>query len=109
VTASGVYNVIITETSTGCISTSSDVAVNINPLPSAVVMTPTSALVCEGGTPVALSAESLETAIGVIGTNTLTSTTSTPFKGVWGGSKVQFLYRAPELTAMGMVAGSDIN
>ncbi|HRN93039.1 MAG TPA: hypothetical protein PLS87_11515, partial [Ferruginibacter sp.] len=109
VTASGVYNVIITETSTGCISTSSDVAVNINPLPSAVVMTPTSALVCEGGTPVALSAESMEEAIGTIGTNTLTSTTSTPFKGVWGGSKVQFLYRAPELAAMGMSAGSDIN
>ncbi|RYZ54513.1 MAG: hypothetical protein EOP49_05040, partial [Sphingobacteriales bacterium] len=93
VTESGMYSVRITNGDTDCPATSSTIEVNINPLPSAIVMDPVAPEICEG-TGVALHAASLGSpTTGVIGTGTVsnssTSATS-PYKGWYGGHKVQF-------------------
>ncbi|REK49218.1 MAG: hypothetical protein DWQ48_07985, partial [Bacteroidetes bacterium] len=43
-----------------------------------------------------------------IGAGTVSNTLSTPYKGFWGGHKVQMLYTAAELTAAGLQAGGSI-
>lgn len=95
--------------STGTCSASVSYLVNVNPIPSTVVITPSSLGQCVN------QSQSLSVtggAIGVtgkVGSGTSTNTTSTPFKGFWGGSKSQALYTAAELTALGMAAGQKIN
>ncbi|HRN92409.1 MAG TPA: GEVED domain-containing protein, partial [Ferruginibacter sp.] len=109
VSQSGSYSVRITETGTGCSNVSAPITVNINPLPSAIVFTPATPGVCSG-TATAITATSFQgTPItATVGTGTVSNTTTTPYKGFWGGQKVQFLYLASELSALGMVAGSPI-
>ncbi|RYZ53478.1 MAG: hypothetical protein EOP49_07255, partial [Sphingobacteriales bacterium] len=104
---SGVYTVRVTESSTNCSTTSGSVRVDINPLPGAIVMDPVSPTICEGSN-VGLTASS-GTAPFTIGTGTSTSTVVTPFKGFWGGSRMQLLYTEAELTAAGASAGSPIS
>ena len=107
VTESGVYSVRVTEGTSGCYATSGEIVVAINPLPPAITMDPVSPSICNGSS-VALFASS-GTAPFAIGTGTSTSTTVTPFKGFWGGSRMQLLFTAAELTAGGATAGSPIS
>jgi hypothetical protein len=46
---------------------------------------------------------------GKIGAGAISNTTSTPFRRFYGGSKMQSLYTASELTSLGLVAGSKVN
>ena len=98
----------ITETSTGCINTSTAMSITINPQPAVVVITPaTPAAICDGGN-VSLTAVSGSSGSGVIGAGTVSNTITTPYKGFWGGHKVQYLYTVAELSSLGMVTGSAI-
>ncbi|MCX6268970.1 MAG: fibronectin type III domain-containing protein [Bacteroidetes bacterium] len=49
VTGTGVYSLVATDGTTGCVETSSEVTVNINPLPSAFTITPNAPVVQAGG------------------------------------------------------------
>ncbi|WMW78337.1 T9SS type A sorting domain-containing protein [Flavobacterium sp. 20NA77.7] len=95
--------------SAGTCSTTATYVVNVNPIPTALTITPSSLGQCIN------QSQSLSVtggAIGVtgkVGAGTSTNTTSTPFKGFYGGSKTQALYTAAELTALGMAAGQKIN
>ncbi|NNC96297.1 MAG: T9SS type B sorting domain-containing protein [Chitinophagales bacterium] len=44
--------------------------------------------------------------VGTLGTGTQTTTAETPFKGFWTDSRVQMMYRASELKANGLNAGT---
>jgi|GEM_PF-6493586 len=45
---------------------------------------------------------------GTIGTGTLSTTTSTPYRSGWGGTKNQYIYTAAELTALGLRGGDTL-
>lgn len=107
-TVSGAYKVTVTDGVTGCVNTSAPVTVTINPLPSPVVLSPTSAAICEGSSTV-LNASSLISESATIGTGTVSNVVTTPYKGNWGGTRVQMLYTKAELNAMGIQGGSSIN
>ncbi|HRO17909.1 MAG TPA: GEVED domain-containing protein [Ferruginibacter sp.] len=108
-TETGSYTVQITENGTGCSNVSAPVSVTIHPLPSAITFNPATPGVCSG-TATAITATSFqgEPSTATVGTGTVSNTTTTPYKGFWGGQKVQFLYLASELNALGMVTGSPI-
>jgi hypothetical protein len=111
-TATTKYFVTATDNSgganNGCV-TQDSVTVTVNPLPSAITLTPSTATVC-AGTPQQLVASGAGTAgNATIGTGSTGSTIVTPYKGFWGGSKSQFLYTAAELQAQGLTAGAQIN
>ncbi|WP_291115802.1 T9SS type A sorting domain-containing protein [Flavobacterium sp. UBA6135] len=89
--------------------TSTNVQVNVNNLPSTLVLNPTSAETCENEVvQVSVSGGQIGVA-GKLGSGTSTNTASTPFKGFFGGNKTQALYTAAELSALGVLAGESIN
>lgn len=107
----GVYTVVVTNTTTTCSTTSSGVTVTVNPVPSAVSVSPNTTSVC-GSNAVALTA----TGGQVPGSGSLTGTspttassTVTPFYRNYEGARKQFMYSAAELSALGMVSGSTIS
>ena len=91
-----------------CVGVTSSVATLTVSQPVAPVFSPAAPSVCIGGVN-ALSVSTTSFAQnGVIGTGSVTNTTSTPFKGYWGGSKSQYIYTAAELSALGYVNGTVI-
>ncbi|MBP8040816.1 MAG: hypothetical protein KAZ36_02775, partial [Bacteroidales bacterium] len=92
----------------GCVATDT-VIVTVKPIPEDVFVTPSSAAVCAGGIQQLDATGGQMMFTGILGTGTATNTTTTPYKGYWGGNKSQFIYTASELTAMGMVGGHAIN
>ncbi len=116
VTGTGSYTVIVTDASTGCISTiSATVAVTINVKPSAVAVTPPTSTICNG-TIVNLTASvaslSVTSGTGVstsVGNTTASTLGPNPFQIFYGGDKQQMLYLASELSALGMGTGSAIS
>ncbi len=109
-TAAGTYNYLIDglESSSGCASNSSVSVTVINPTAGyTATASATPSTVCSG-TPT-----SLNLVLGVAGTATVGAggTTGTgapynPFNGGYGGMKGNYLIRASELTAAGLVAGN---
>ncbi len=104
-TESGEYSVVVTETSTGCSTTSATASVFIRDLPLPVVITPAAGTICsnEDLELTASSSAPLTTSVGTQST--------TEFEGVYrngfgtGNFRHQLLYRASEMTAAGFTAG----
>jgi len=91
-----------------CVGLTSSVATLTVSQTATPVFTPANPLACLGSV-TALSVASASVAQnGVIGTGSVVNTTTTPFKGYWGGSKAQYIYTAAELSALGYVNGTVI-
>lgn len=103
------YTLTASQTSGNLCTTTTTFNVTVNQLPSTLVITPSSTTTCIDNIQSLVTTGGIVGVEGKIGSETLTNTTSTPFKGYWGGSKTQALYTASELTALGMVAGQNIH
>jgi hypothetical protein len=108
-TVSTLYTLTASQTSGSLCSTTTTFNVIVNPLPTSLIITPTSTSTCIDTIQSLVTSGGIIGVEGKVGSGTSTNTTSTPFKGYWGGSKTQALYTASELTALGMVAGQNIN
>lgn len=107
-TTSGMFTYTLTGVDGGCNNTAMvNVTVNALPVIDSPMASPST--VCSGDT-IFLTADTYgvsPTAIISIGTGTLsTSTFESPFYYNWGGIKDQFIVRASELTAAGIIAGN---
>jgi hypothetical protein len=106
-TAAGTY--VYTFTTNGDCSFTRTVTVTVNPLPVISAVTATPAVVCSDAS-IALSALSNTVGAGTVTLGTGTTTTSTagisPYSSSWEGSRIQYLVRASELTALGLNAGN---
>ena len=105
----GDYMVVVSVSATGCKDSSSIATLKVNPNPSTINISPSSSDGC-GATQLCLwfaSGGALDVN-NTIGTGTSSNTFSTPYKGFYGGNKVQFLYTASELTAAGLFTSSQI-
>ncbi len=91
-----------------CGTVTSNAAVLTVNQPAAPVITPASATVCLGSVQTLTATSASLPQPGIIGTGTVSNTTTTPFRGFYGGIKVQFLYTAAELTALGYSNGTVI-
>ncbi|WP_290820862.1 T9SS type A sorting domain-containing protein [Flavobacterium sp.] len=103
------YTLTASQTSGALCSTTATFTVNVNPLPTNVTITPAAPSICVNTIQSLAVTGGTLGVVGKVGSGTATNTTSTPFKGFWGGSKTQALYTPAELTALGMAAGQSIN
>ena len=95
--------------SAGCVDTA-QITLRVLPAPPPISITPASITMACGGIPVALTVSGNFSARDTLGTSTTgTSTFTTPYRGAQGAHKVQMLYTAAELTALGMTPGSRID
>ncbi|WP_333810332.1 Ig-like domain-containing protein, partial [Flavobacterium sp.] len=95
--------------SAGSCSTTATYTVTVNPLPSDLTFTPSDPTICvDAIQSITVSGGSLAVT-GKLGSGTSTNTSSTPFRGFYGGSKTQALYTSAELTALGLTAGQRIS
>ena len=101
------YRVVVSG-ATACSSVTSSAATLTVNQPVAPVFTPASADICSESIQALTVSSSSLIQNGVIGTGTV-SNTNGPFKGYFGGHKVQYLYTAAELTALGYTNGTVIN
>lgn len=108
-TTTTTYTLTATQTSGALCSTTATFTVNVNPLPTSVTITPAAPSICVNTIQSLAVTGGTLGVVGKIGSGVATNTTSTPFKGFWGGSKMQALYTPAELTALGMAAGQSIN
>ena len=97
-------------TSAGCTATNT-VAVTVLPVPTAVSIAKNPSNICIGGTTTLTATGGTvgSSGSGKLGSGTATNTTSTPYKGWWGGQRTQQLYTAAELTALGIASGGTIS
>ncbi len=102
------YTCTATDSVSGCTFTQT-VTVTVNPLPTAATALATPSTVCLGGVSEIVATGYESSANGKIGSGTATNTTSTPYKAWFGSQKMQALYTAAELTALGLTAGSEIS
>jgi len=108
-TSTTTYTVTATDAGTSCVTTGT-ATVTVNPVPSPITISPTTLTLCPNSAPGLLTANG-GTLGGVftLGTGSATPTSSnaiTPYTSNWEGSREQYLIRASELTALGMVAGN---
>lgn len=107
-TATTTYTLTASQSGGSLCATTATFTANVNALPTTMSITPASPSVCVN------QIQSLSVNGGTLGVNgkigagTATNTTSTPFKGFWGGSKTQALYTATELSALGVTPGMNI-
>ncbi|WP_396190084.1 beta strand repeat-containing protein, partial [Flavobacterium sp.] len=101
------YRVVVSGTA-ACSAVTSNAVTLVVDQPAAPVFTPASATICEGNVQTLSVASSSVVQNGVIGTGSVSNTANTPFKGYWGGNKVQYLYTAAELQALGFTNGTVI-
>lgn len=107
-TATTTYTLTASQSGGSLCATTATFTANVNALPTTMSITPASPSVCVD------QIQSLSVNGGTLGVNgkigagTATNTTSTPFKGFWGGSKTQALYTAAELSALGVTPGMNI-
>ena len=113
-TAAGTYTITATGTAaaTGSVPqcvTSSTVTVVVNALPVITTATANPSIACAGST-IALEATIIENGNGNVtvgaGATTSTGAANNPFYGGYGGVKTQYLFKASELTALGLSAGN---
>ncbi|MBL0046901.1 MAG: T9SS type A sorting domain-containing protein [Bacteroidetes bacterium] len=105
--SSTTYSVTATDNISGCVN-SGTVSVFVDPS-SAVTVTKTGPNPTYPGnvTTINASAGLITGTVGTFGSATTTSTAGiTPFNSNWEGSRVQYLIRASELTALGFTAGN---
>ena len=115
-TAGWVFNPTVTTTYTLTASQSAgdlcattiSLVVNINPIPAAIVFDSATEACLNAPTAISFSGGTLGVS-GKIGSGTAANTTTTPFRGFYGGIKTQSIYTAAELSALGMTAGQQIS
>ncbi len=104
----GSYTYTLTATGGSCSFTSTQTIV-VNVLPVITTATANPTVACAGST-INLAATIVENGPGTItlgaGASTSTSSANNPFYGGYGGVKTQYLFRASELTALGLTAGN---
>jgi hypothetical protein len=114
---SGSYTLTVTDGATTCSATSTATVVSINALPGAVTITPVSPTICSN-TIQQLTASVAGSGLNVTsGTGASTSNPSTtgtalgpnPLQNYYGGVKLQMLFTASELTALGLTSGPSIS
>ncbi|WP_291134822.1 T9SS type A sorting domain-containing protein [Flavobacterium sp. UBA7663] len=103
------YTLTATQTSGALCSTTATFTVNVNPLPTGVTITPVAPTICVNTIQSLAVTGGTLGVVGKLGSGVATNTGSTPFKGWFGGSKMQALYTPAELTALGIAAGQSIN
>lgn len=108
-TTTTTYTLTATQTSGALCASTATYTVNVNPLPTNVTITPAATSICVNTIQSLAVTGGTVGVVGKVGAGTSTNTTSTPFKGWYGGSKTQALYTPAELTALGMAAGQSIN
>ncbi|MBS4041924.1 MAG: choice-of-anchor J domain-containing protein [Flavobacteriales bacterium] len=102
------YTLTVSQTTGDLCTITANVQVNVNPLPSALVITPSAPVTCENEI-VSITVSGGQIGVeGKIGAQTSTNTSTTPFRGWWGGTKTQALYTPAELTALGVTPGESI-
>jgi hypothetical protein len=92
-----------------CSTTAAPVQVSVNPILSALTVVAAPSTVCLDQIQILSIAGGALGGSGKIGAGVLANTTSTPFRGFWGGIKTQALYTAAELTTLGLQAGQSIS
>ncbi|MEL1248659.1 T9SS type A sorting domain-containing protein [Flavobacterium helocola] len=102
------YTLTATQTSGALCATTATYTVNVNPLPTNVIITPAAPSICINNVQSLAVTGGTVGIVGKVGAGTSTNTTSTPFRGWYGGSKTQALYTPAELTALGVEAGQSI-
>ncbi|RZJ73438.1 MAG: hypothetical protein EOO45_10075, partial [Flavobacterium sp.] len=111
-TSTTTYTVTATDAVLGCVVTET-VTVTVNQLPVAAAMSDVT--VCEGATQALTYTVPNGTVTSGTGTtSSVASSTSgtlgpNPLQNYYGGAKQQWIYTAAELSALGLVAGSEIN
>jgi hypothetical protein len=101
------YRVVVTGAAP-CGSVTSNAATLTVSQPIAAVITPAAPTVCLGSVQTLTASSTSLPQPGIIGAGTVSNTTTTPFRGFYGGIKVQYLYTAAELTALGYTNGTAI-
>jgi hypothetical protein len=112
--AAGSATMTYTITGTGgCSTVTAARTVTVNPLPSSLSITPSTASICSGSIQSLVASGGDFVSLGLnLGTSpNLNGTTAypSPYSNYYGGVKHQILIRASELTALGLVSGSKIN
>ncbi|CCG54071.1 Protein of unknown function precursor; putative adhesin [Flavobacterium indicum GPTSA100-9 = DSM 17447] len=115
-TTTTTYTVTATDMIGGC-TTTGTIVVTVNPIPSNVVLTPATASVCSGTIQQLNASGGTYIVSSLLGSGASTtsgsSTTATlgpnPLQNFYGGTKQQWIYTAAELSALGFVAGTQIN
>lgn len=102
---SGTYT--FTATLNGCSNVSTTTVV-VNLTPSPITITPASITICEGQSVNLVATGGAQEGTATIGSGVVANTTTTPYKGFWGGHKAQFLYTAAELSSAGLASGVSI-
>jgi hypothetical protein len=108
-TTTTIYTLTATQTSGALCGTTATFTVNVNPLPTNVTITPAAPSICVNTIQSLAVTGGTLGVVGKAGSGNAVNTTSTPFRGWFGGSKTQALYTPAELTALGMAAGQSIN
>ncbi|MBP9848351.1 MAG: fibronectin type III domain-containing protein, partial [Flavobacterium sp.] len=99
---------VVVSGATACSAVTSNEVTLVVDQPAAPIFTPASATICEGNVQTLSVASSSVAQNGVIGTGSVSNTGNTPFRGYYGGIKVQYLYTAAELQALGYTNGTVI-
>src|SRR5690606_25638348 len=108
-TATTTYTLTATNAD-GCANVA-DIEVTVNPNPGTPVITASSNSVCIGEVQM-LTATAPASAVAILGTGTTSPGTTSypnPLSAYYGGAKHQIIYRAAELTAQGLLPGSQIS
>ncbi len=111
---SGTVTLTLTTSGGSCGVVTAAKSLLVNPTPTSVTISPASATICNGSIQslAASGGTSSSSSTGIIGTgtNVVGSTTAgpNPLNSWYGGTKVQMIYTASELTTMGLVSGGTI-
>ena len=106
---STVYTLTASQTSGSLCANTTTLAVNVNPRPTVLAITPSSPSICVDAIQSLTVSGGITGIEGKVGSGIASNTISTPFKNNWGGNKTQAMYTAAELTAIGMEAGQKIS
>ena len=107
-TLAGTYTYTVNAVDGPC-SNLATIDVIVNPLPATAPIVSTNSQICEGD--IEILSSSIPVAPVILGTGTTApagTSAGNPFSAYYGGTKQQMIYLASELTAQGMVAGSEI-
>lgn len=108
-TVNTTYTLTASQSTGDLCASNTTVAISVNPIPTPIVFVANPATVClDQIQSLSVTGGTLGVS-GKIGSGVLANTTSTPFKGFWGGSKMQALYTAAELTTLGLQSGQSIS
>lgn len=108
-TATGSFIYTLTAGSTECPTITKTISLVVNSLPTITTVTATPSTVCSGAA-ISLTGASVPSSASSInlgsGTSSSSGSGSSFLPGSYGGAKTQYLIKASELTALGLIAGN---